>query len=197
MTIEYDSITGRKYINSDVVSYNASFIASYNGETRFLQEDGTLVKVNQMPSIVSDNILTYYLGFGHAQIKLECESCNNGESYDFYHDLNGVLGNSTESFSATDTDRPLIIYLDDNQAEKIFESLLKIYELEQNKQYKYITLFHNCVSFLYDLWNISDINPYPFTYLLTDTELFKDSSEDIGMNAFTFNDYYPTVGSRI
>ena len=188
MNTEFDAITGRKYINGDSINYNSSVVATYKGEARFLQDDGTLVKINQVPSLVSDNMLTYYLGNSHAQIKLECKSCDNGDSHSLYYDLNGGVSNSTLPFNGAETEFTLIIFLDDNQANKVFRTILEISELSKNGEYKYIYLFHNCVAFFSDVWNMSNLSSYPFTNLLTDTELFQDSPDDIGKNAFTYKE---------
>jgi hypothetical protein len=82
-------------------------IATYNNQTRFLLNNGTLV-ISDNPDAISvyrqvmekvassalfnaheleGNLLTFYLDVNHAQMRFNCRNCENGGSHDYFYEI--------------------------------------------------------------------------------------------------------------
>ncbi len=209
-----DKITGRGYhyltndqqlsdlIKGGLIDSNQVLIGSFNNQSRFLLNDGTLAIVaNHQPTelynvltnstATETNSMIFYLGDGHAQIRFNCSHCDQGAAHNKFYDLNSKVGKSDTPFHKGELGQKSYINfpLNDQQANQVFSAISEIYDASEKGTYKYVELIHNCVALLTDVYKNSGL-PHHFSQYFTDEELLEEISSDTGVTAYTHRFYY-------
>jgi hypothetical protein len=209
MLIKKDPITGRKYLfvtKEENINLHTLLtletdnlvIASFDGHARILTKHGKLVIFENTPATEliqaineeKANKVNFYLGNGHAIIDIDCQNCNDGNKHYQIYDFNGKLfkSNTRPSIGAIETRNALTFYLNDAQAEIIFNKLEELYHLSSIGEYEFVHTIHNCVSLLTDISNQTNIIEH-FSKYYTDTELLKGIGDDTAAYAFIQRSY--------
>jgi len=150
-------------------------------------------------SELNENYLSFYLGTGHAQIELNCKTCDDSKEHRYFYDLNNRMGKQeTPFFGPKDKNfsddwyainnytpaggLPLKFHLNNNQAKKVLATLNNLYTLSQNGEYKYVDIIHNCVSILTDVYIGAEFSNH-YSNFFKDEELI-DAHTDTHPTAF-------------
>ncbi len=213
-----DKITDREYhyltsndqldeiIKGGLINSSQVLIGSFNNQSRFLLNDGTLAIVThhqpvELYNILSNssagdtgllnNTMTFYLGEGHAQIGFNCSQCDQGTAHNKFYDLNSKVGKSDVPFFPYPGWQKSYISFDlsNDQANAVFTAISDIYDASEKGEYKYIELIHNCVALLTDVYKSSGL-PHHFSQYFKDDELLNQADSDTTMTAYTHRFYY-------
>jgi|GEM_PF-5431697 len=205
-TIKTDAKTGREYyqLNSgtigqelaDKVDFNNLVIAFFQGDTRFLLKDATLVMAgtgdykavyNSLMSYapgnitaaadeLENNIFTVSLADGEGHLTLECTSCDNEKPHNYEYEFGpggAIYKRAAENFIPTPPQIDMDFHLTSHQANNVFNSISSIYEAHNQGLYKFIKIWQMCTSLPVNTYRNSGL-PHHVSYFYTDSELLRE-----------------------